>query len=91
MYSTAVMTGSGTMAREAACMNKVAISFFPSTKKLSVDQKLIDEGKMFHSRNVRDIVDYINNSKDLNNKFDNTRSLSVKNEVVELVKNIICS
>lgn len=50
-YARAVLTGSGTMAREAACMGKPAISFFPGRQLLSVDRKLVDEGRMMHSRN----------------------------------------
>lgn len=58
-YADAVLTGSGTMAREAACMGKRAVSFFPSSVMLSVDKQLMDERRVFHSRNPVEIVDYI--------------------------------
>jgi len=39
-HADCVLTGSGTMAREAACMGKPAVSFFPS-ELLSVDRQLV--------------------------------------------------
>lgn len=58
-YADAVLTGSGTLAREAACMGTTSISFFPSSKLLSVDQQFVDQGRVLHSRNVDEIVDYM--------------------------------
>ena len=58
-YADAVLTGSGTMAREAACLGRKAVSFFPGENLLSVDQALIDEGRIFHSRNAEEIVQYV--------------------------------
>ncbi|MGB2726929.1 MAG: DUF354 domain-containing protein [Halobacteriota archaeon] len=57
-HSKAILTGSGTFAREAACMGKTAISFFPD-KLLAVDKRLVEEGGMFHSRDVDVIVEYV--------------------------------
>ena len=58
-YANAVLTGSGTMAREAACLGRKSVSFFPGENLLSVDQALIDEGRIFHSRNAEEIVQYV--------------------------------
>jgi len=58
-FSKAVATGSGTMAREAACMGKTSISFFPSNSLLSVDRSFVEQGKMLHSRDVDLIIDHI--------------------------------
>jgi predicted glycosyltransferase len=58
-YADAVLTGSGTLAREAACMGTTSVSFFPSSKLLSVDQYFVDQGKMLHSRDVDEIIDYV--------------------------------
>jgi uncharacterized protein len=58
-FSNVVLTGSGTMAREAACMGKTAVSFYPSNELLSVDAQLIKEGKIFHSREPKEIVEYV--------------------------------
>jgi Uncharacterized protein conserved in archaea len=67
-YADAVLTGSGTLAREAACIGTTSVSFFPSSKLLSVDQKFVDEGKVLHSRDIDEIIDYTikkaTNSKD---------------------------
>lgn len=60
--SKAVLTGSGTMAREAAIMGKKAVSFFPNRELLSVDMDLIEKKRMIHSRDVATIIDHIENS-----------------------------
>ena len=51
-HSRGVLTGSGTMAREAAVMGRKAVSFFPNETLLSVDQDLIEKGRMIHSRDI---------------------------------------
>jgi hypothetical protein len=88
-YSDAVLTGSGTMAREAACMGKPAVSFFPDNELLSVDNQLIKEEKMIHSRNAKEIGNYIFSQKDKKISTDFTRSKKVKNEVVEIIRKIL--
>ena len=90
-YSDAVLTGSGTMAREAACMGKPAVSFFPGTRLLSVDRKLIEEGKMLHSRDAKEIVEYVikNFKNKRKQKLDTSRSKSVKREVMKILYEII--
>lgn len=52
----AVVTGSGTIAREAALLGVPAISFFPD-QLLSVDRWLVGAGMMEHSRNVGEICE----------------------------------
>jgi len=86
-YSQAVLTGSGTLAREAACMGVPAVSFFPE-KLLSVDEELVKEGKIFHSRNVEEIVDYISKFKNKKISFFN-KSKRIKSEVVNLINEIL--
>ena len=88
-YSDAVLTGSGTMAREAACMGKPAVSFFPNKEFLSVDEQLINEGKMIHSRKAQDIGEYVLSQKEKKVKTDFTRSKKVKKEVVGIIRNIL--
>ena len=58
-YSKAVLTGSGTMAREAALLGVPAVSFFPGKKLLAIDKHLIERGKIFHSRNPQEIIEYV--------------------------------
>ena len=54
----AVITGSGTLAREATRIGTPAVSFYPD-KLLEVDRHLANNGKIFHSRNVSEIVDFV--------------------------------
>lgn len=56
-HSRVVLTGSGTFAREAACMGIPAISFYPGSRLLAVDQRMVDDGRILHSRIIKDIVD----------------------------------
>jgi predicted glycosyltransferase len=88
-YSDAVLTGSGTMAREAACMGKPAVSFFPGDNLLSVDEQLIEEGKMIHSREIMEIGKYIlsQQGKKISTSFP--RSQQVKKEVLGIIKEIL--
>jgi len=62
--SKGVLTGAGTLAREAALLGVPSVSFFPGLKLLSVDKNLFDEEKLFHSRDPHQIVNYIQSSKD---------------------------
>jgi predicted glycosyltransferase len=86
-YSDAVLTGSGTLAREAACMGTPAVSFFPGTQLLAVDQKLIENGWLFHSRNSKKIIKYIDRSK--KRTLELNRSKKVKKELIGILRNII--
>ena len=58
-FSDAVITGAGTMAREAACMGVPAVTFYSGKNLLSVDKYLIDMEWLIHSRCVDDIFEYI--------------------------------
>ena len=88
-HSDGVLTGSGTMAREAACMNKTAVSFFPSNKMLSVDEKLMLEGKMFHSRDPEKILKYVLSKNKKYGEMDLERCKIVRDEIVKIIKDII--
>ena len=86
-YSKAVLTGSGTLGREAACMGVPAVSFYPGEKLLSVDTEMINRGWLFHSRDLEDIVNYIMSSR--RRKMDLSRSKKVKQEVISIIEEII--
>lgn len=88
-YADAILTGSGTLAREASCMGTPSVSFFPSKILLSVDQQMVNEGKIFHSRDVENIVDYVasHGKKKRLLKFD--RCKKIKKEVVKITKDIL--
>ena len=62
-YADAILTGAGTMAREAACMGVPSVSFFAGNRLLAVDQSLVDAGKMFFSRDVKEIMRYLEDAK----------------------------
>lgn len=85
-YSDAVLTGSGTMAREAACMERTAVSFYPNKDLLSVDAQLIKEGKIFHSRDPQEIVSYVMSNRGKKKALKLDRSKKVKKEVLALIK-----
>lgn len=88
-YSDAVLTGSGTMAREAACMGKPAVSFFPGEDLLSVDEELIENGKMIHSREVMEIGEFIFSHLGEHISTSLNKSQQVKKEVIQIVKGIL--
>jgi uncharacterized protein len=81
-YSDAVLTGSGTMAREAACMGKCAVSFFPSDTLLSVDKELMDAGKMIHTRDPVEILRHVISSGGKGKGADLERCRRVKEDVI---------
>ncbi len=86
-YSEAVLTGAGTFAREAACLGIPAVSFFPGEKLLTVDKKMVEDEWIFHSRNPREIVDYILSSK--KRKVDLSRCKKVQSEVFGIIERLL--
>jgi len=86
-YSQAVLTGSGTFAREAACLGTTAVSFFPE-RLLAVDQHLVNEGKMLHSRSIEEIIEYVASSSQRDKDPNLERCKEVKRQVVSIVKAI---
>lgn len=79
-YAEAVLTGAGTMAREAACLGIPAVSFFAGKRLLTVDQSLINQGKMFFSRDAEAIVDFLSKSK--RSSIDVGRCKKVQTEIL---------
>ena len=63
-YADTILTGAGTMAREAACLGVPSVSFFAGAHLLAVDQSLVDAGKMFYSRDVQQIMQFLDRSRD---------------------------
>ncbi len=88
-HANAVLTGSGTMAREAACMGKKAVSFFPSVVMLSVDKQLMSEGKIFHSRSPTDIVDYVLTGQENSSRLKLAESKAVKRTLIRNIEGIL--
>lgn len=89
-FANAVLTGSGTLAREAACMGRPAISFFPGERLLSVDQQLVDGGQMLHSRSLPEISHYLD---EYAHKpawdFEFTRSRRVRRDLMNILIDLI--
>ncbi|HZK72190.1 MAG TPA: DUF354 domain-containing protein [Clostridia bacterium] len=88
-YADAILTGSGTLAREAACMGAKSVSFFPSDVMLSPDQRLIDGKKVFHSRDVTEIVDYVLSPSKNREPRNFLECRKIKNEVTTITKEIL--
>lgn len=88
-YSRAVLTGSGTMAREGALMGKCSVSFYPGGDLLSVDRDLIDRGLMFHSLDPAEIVDHISKTGNSGMAESRERSQKVKRELFGVIRSII--
>lgn len=88
-YADAVLTGSGTMAREAACMGKPAVSFFPSAVMLSVDKQLMNEERVFHSRSPLDIFGYLLSQKGIDSINWDERSKDVKKSLLNKFNEIM--
>ena len=86
-YSDAVLTGAGTFAREAACLGVPAFSFYSGKNLLAVDQSLIHQGKMFYSRDARELVSAVLGSK--KNEPDLARCQNVKEEIASRLKDIL--
>jgi predicted glycosyltransferase len=87
-HSRCVLTGSGTMAREAACMGKPAVSFFPSPL-LSVDRELVSNGRLYHSRDPDAIVDYLLGLDAADTEPDCRHASCVRAEAIELINELI--
>lgn len=75
--SEAVLTGSGTLAREAALLGVAAVSFFPG-ELLEVDAQMCREGRMFHSRIPSEIAKYTISSLKGHGNLETIREKSAK-------------
>ena len=87
-HSDGVLTGSGTMAREAACMGKPAVSFFPGPL-LSVDRSMIERGMMIHSRDPDEIVSHLDAAGTEAQMPDRDRCFEAREEASSLVQSLI--
>ena len=86
-FADAVLTGAGTFAREAACLGVPAVSFFAGKQLLAVDRKMIQEKKIFFSRDPHEIVEKLKKLK--KHEPDLTRSKKVQEEVIAKLKEVI--
>lgn len=91
--SKAVLTGSGTMAREGAVMGRPSVSFFPNDTLLTVDEEMIKKGLMFHSRDVDEIIGYISDrvayASGSSEDIDLSRSKKVRDELFSMIRSLV--
>jgi predicted glycosyltransferase len=87
-HADCVLTGSGTMAREAAAMGKPAVSFFPN-HLLSVDEHFVAEGQVFHSRDPLEVVAYVDELTEPEMEHDRSHSYRVRREVAQLTADLV--
>lgn len=90
-YSKGVLTGAGTFAREASAIGVPAVSYFAGSKLLSVDKSLIDENRLFYTRDPQIAVEKILNSPKPDGLPDLTRLKEVKKELMEKLAGVIAS
>jgi len=88
-FANAVLTGSGTMGREAAVLGTLPVSFYPHDDLLSVDEDLVKKEKMLHSRDPEEIVDYVISKWNDEREAEFERSKMVKKEVMGIINEFI--
>ncbi len=87
-HSDGVLTGSGTMAREAACMGKPAVSFFPGPL-LSVDRVMVEDGLLVHSRDPDEVASYLASVGTAERTPNRERCFEVRKSVSALARALI--
>jgi len=78
-YADAVLTGAGTLAREAACLGVPSFSFYAGKQLLAVDKKMISENKIIFSRDPSEIINRL--ARKSKHSLDNSRSIQVREEL----------
>ncbi|HLF05670.1 MAG TPA: DUF354 domain-containing protein, partial [Thermoplasmata archaeon] len=82
----AVLTGSGTMAREAALLGVPAVQFIPG-HNLAVDRSLEAKGWLAHIRDPELIVDHLRRAR--RKEFDQARPRTVLEGIMDRVLEIV--
>jgi len=86
-FSRAVLSGAGSLTREAACLGRPAVSFYAGDKLLAVDQQMIKDGWIFHTRNPKEIDKYLKNARP--RAYSIERSQKVQREVFNKLDEIL--
>jgi len=86
-FSRAVLSGAGSLSREAACLGRPAVSFYAGDKLLAVDQQMINDGWIFHARNPKEIAKYLENARSRESSIE--RSRKVQREVFNKLDEIL--
>lgn len=88
-HANVVLTGAGTLSREAACLGIPAVSFYAGSELLTVDKVLISNKRIFFSRKTDEIMSYVKKAS-MNKKFpDLSKSKTVQNEVFTRLEKFI--
>jgi predicted glycosyltransferase len=88
-FSRGVFTGAGTFAREAACLGVPSFSFFLGEKLLAVDRDLVQQNKMYFSRDPNDLCQKFNASNRTEANLNEAKA--VRDEVIDVVLKTIRS
>lgn len=86
-FATAVLTGAGTIAREAACMKVPAFSFYAGKQLLAVDKQMIKDKMIYFSRDANEIAVHV--KKIIKNQPDFSRSMEVRKDVGNKLSEVI--
>jgi len=87
-FSNGVLTGSGTLAREAGVLGVPSVSFYPG-KPLKVDLWMEEKGFIYRSRDLKKILNYLKISE---NKSDLlSEAMDVKTEFFDVFIDIVKS
>lgn len=86
-YSNAILTGAGTFSREAAVMGTPAVSFFAGDEFLGVDKVMFSRKMVYYSRNVSDIVKFVDSSK--KKEFNRQQSVDAQNELFNVLDRLM--
>jgi len=86
-FSTAVLSGAGSLTREAACLGKPAVSFYAGKRFLAVDLKMMKDKWLFHSRSPDDIIEYLRHARP--RVFERERAKRVQNAFFAILDRII--
>ncbi len=86
-FSNGVLTGSGTFAREAGVLGVPSVSFYPN-KPLKVDLWMNKKGYIHRSRDIPDILNYLDETKRNHGLLKNAKEVKEKffttiNEIIE--------
>lgn len=88
-HARAVLTGSGTMAREGTVLGIPAVSFFPGPRLLAVDRWLVEQGRMLHSRDPKAIVQHVRETAGRRRPPETDRSREVVRLISDHVRRVM--
>ncbi len=88
-HAHVVLTGAGTLSREAACLGIPAVSFYAGSELLTVDKELVSQKKVFFSRNPDEIRNYVKKAS-MDKQLPNlSNSKAIQDEVISRIKHFI--